>query len=99
MTEEAHSAPAPGADAAPDGDPSQSYAEAIAELDQILREIEDETLDVDVLATRVKRAAELVRFCRGRIRNATREVEHVVAALDETDPSTASAGPDAAPTD
>ena len=67
----------------PEGDPSLTYTEAMAELDRILREIEDEALDVDVLAARVKRAAELVRFCRGRIRNATREVEQVVAALDD----------------
>jgi len=79
----------PLTEAAAGADPSLTYTEAMAELDRILREIEDEALDVDVLAARVKRAAELVRFCRARIRNATREVEQVVAALDDevTDPT------------
>lgn len=72
-----------GAPSPPEDDPSLTYTAAMAELDRILREIEDEALDVDVLAARVKRAAELVRFCRTRIRNATQEVERVVAALDD----------------
>ena len=91
MTSTPEGAPPP-AEADAGADPSLTYTEAMAELDRILREIEDEALDVDVLAARVKRAAELVRFCRARIRNATREVEQVVAALDDevadpTDPT------------
>jgi exodeoxyribonuclease VII small subunit len=82
VTSTPEGAPSP-AEADPGADPSLTYTEAMAELDRILREIEDEALDVDVLAARVKRAAELVRFCRARIRNATREVERVVAALDD----------------
>ena len=43
------------------------YAEALAELESILAEIEDDAVDVDVLAARVKRGAELLRICRSRI--------------------------------
>ena len=58
------------------------YAEALAELEAILAEIEDDAVDVDVLATRVKRAAELLRVCRDRITAAQVEVSQVVAELE-----------------
>jgi exodeoxyribonuclease VII small subunit len=58
------------------------YATAVAELDDILNELEDEALDVDILATRVERASTLIRFCRGRITSARTQVEQIVADLD-----------------
>lgn len=58
------------------------YAEAVAELDTILAELEAEEVDVDVLAARVARAAELVRLCRARIQSARVEVERIVADLE-----------------
>ena len=58
------------------------YAEALAELESILTEIEDDAVDVDVLAARVKRAAELLRVCRDRITAAKVEVTQIVAELE-----------------
>lgn len=58
------------------------YADALAELETILEEIEDDAVDVDVLAARVKRAAELLRVCRARITAARVEVTQIVADLD-----------------
>ncbi len=68
----------------PDADDIQEigYAQALAELDSILEEIEDDAVDVDVLAARVKRAAELLRVCRARITAAKVEVTQIVAELD-----------------
>jgi len=60
-----------------------SYAEALAELDDILAELEDEALDVDVLSDRVERASELIRFCRERITTARTQVQQIVADLDD----------------
>ena len=67
------------------------YAGALAELDSILVELEDETLNVDILADRVGRASELISFCRTRIRDAQLNVEQIVADID--------AGDEDAPTD
>ncbi len=67
----------PGDDA-----PAATYASAMAELDTILRTLEDDELDVDALASRVARAAELLRWCRSRIAETKMQVEHVVADLD-----------------
>jgi len=57
------------------------YAAALAELETILAEIEDDAVDVDVLATRVRRAAELLRVCRDRISAARVEVTQIVTEL------------------
>lgn len=58
------------------------YAAAMAELEQILEELEGEDPDVDVLANRVERAATLIEVCRRRITNASIQVERVVAVLE-----------------
>ena len=64
------------------------YADALAELEGILEEIEDDAVDVDVLAARVKRAAELLRVCRSRITAARDEVDRIVADLAPGDAAT-----------
>jgi exodeoxyribonuclease VII small subunit len=58
------------------------YAEALAELETILNELERPDVDVDVLASKVQRASELIRICRDRIGNARMQVEKVVGGLD-----------------
>ena len=58
------------------------YADAMAELESILDDLEDDDLDVDVLASRVERASTLISLCRDRIGSARVQVEKVVASLD-----------------
>lgn len=62
------------------------YAEALDELDVILRELEGTDVDVDRLAERVARAAELIAVCRQRIGAARLRIEQVVADLDDGSP-------------
>jgi exodeoxyribonuclease VII small subunit len=82
----------------PDDPEAVGYGEALAELESILDEIEDDSVDVDVLATRVRRAAVLLRVCRDRITSARVEVEQIVADL-EPGATTADADPDDDPDD
>jgi exodeoxyribonuclease VII small subunit len=72
---------------APDAQDPDGYAEAVTELESILREIEDVDVDVDVLADRVRRAADLIEWCRGRILAAREAVEDATADLVDDDPS------------
>ena len=58
------------------------YADAMRELDDILEELERDDLDVDVLATRVQRASELIQLCRTRIARAQADVDQVVTDLE-----------------
>lgn len=72
--------------AAPTMSPSdepQGYAEALAELEAILDELERSDVDVDRLASQVQRAARLVSFCRERIDHARVQIEQVVADLGD----------------
>ncbi|MGB8861392.1 MAG: exodeoxyribonuclease VII small subunit [Ilumatobacteraceae bacterium] len=66
-------------------EPAAGYAEALAELETILADLERTDVDVDVLAVQVKRAAELIGFCRDRIGNARLQIEQVVAELGTDD--------------
>jgi exodeoxyribonuclease VII small subunit len=58
------------------------YADAMAELGDLLAELERDDLDVDVLAERVRRAGELITLCRARIARAQADVEGIVTNLD-----------------
>ena len=58
------------------------YAAALAELEGILADLEDDGIDIDLLGTKVARATELIRLCRDRITAARVQVERVVADLD-----------------
>ncbi|MFM8862740.1 MAG: exodeoxyribonuclease VII small subunit [Acidimicrobiia bacterium] len=58
------------------------YAEAVAELEEILAELEADDVDVDRLAEQVKRAADLIESCRARLSEARVEVTRIVADLD-----------------
>ena len=58
------------------------YAEAMAELEEILEELEGDQLDVDVLAERVRRASELIKSCRTRIARAQADVDKIVTDLE-----------------
>ena len=62
------------------------YAEAMRELEEILDELENDDLDVDVLAVRVRRASELIHVCRARITRAEDDVAKIVTALEDFDP-------------
>ena len=59
------------------------YAEALEELETILRELEGDNVDVDRLTERVTRARALIARCRQRIGDARVQIEQVVAELDQ----------------
>ncbi|MFV0258303.1 MAG: exodeoxyribonuclease VII small subunit [Acidimicrobiales bacterium] len=64
-----------------EGAPDPGYGAAIEELESILTELEGRDVDVDVLAERVARGAELVRVCRRHLRAARVEVDAVIEEL------------------
>lgn len=48
---------------------SMTYAEAVAEIEQILGRMKQEQASIDTLAEDVKRATELIAFCREQLYN------------------------------
>jgi exodeoxyribonuclease VII small subunit len=57
-----------------------TYSEAIAEVEQILARLRDEQIDVDALATEVKRATELIAECRAQLTDVERAVKEQLEA-------------------
>lgn len=59
-----------------------TYEEAYNELADIARAIETESVSVDILAEKVKRAAELIAFCQNKLRSTETEVNKIIAQMD-----------------
>lgn len=60
-----------------------NYEKAKAELETILEELERGEAGIDTLAKQVKRAAELIRLCREKLKNTEREVEGLLDELED----------------
>jgi exodeoxyribonuclease VII small subunit len=60
-----------------------TYSQALTELERIIAEIESEETDVDTVAEKVKRAAQLITFCRSRLKETGEEVKKVLAGMEE----------------
>jgi len=69
--------------AEPQDQPSLSFREAMEELEGILERIEGEEIDIDRLAEELRRAAQLLDVCRGKIRKAEVEVTQIVQSLEQ----------------
>jgi exodeoxyribonuclease VII small subunit len=54
---------------------NQTYEQAYAELQQILQALQEEQVSVDELGERSRRAAELLRYCREKLRRTEAELE------------------------
>ncbi|WP_374173182.1 exodeoxyribonuclease VII small subunit [Flavobacterium tructae] len=59
-----------------------TYEAAYAELAAIAKEIENETISVDVLATKVKRASELITFCQTKLKSTESEVNKIISQME-----------------
>lgn len=81
MTETTHNQ---SDDAGSDGSDKDdlAYADAMAELEEILSQLEGTDVDVDILAEQVQRATQLIGHCRARIEQARLEVEDAVGTLE-----------------
>ena len=60
-----------------------TYSQAIGELEKIINEIEAESVDVDVMAEKVKRATYLIKFCKSNLRTTEEEVKKVLSDIEE----------------
>lgn len=58
------------------------YEDSFNELKQIAKEIENESVSVDVLAQKVKRASELITFCQTKLRSTEAEVNKIISQME-----------------
>ena len=54
-----------------------SFNASMAEIKEILKDIEDGELDIDKLAAKVKRASELIKLCQQKLRETEKEIDAV----------------------
>lgn len=62
-----------------------NYTEAIVELESIVSDLENATIGVDELSEKVKRAAELIKFCRSKLTSTEKEVNAILQNLSSDD--------------
>lgn len=76
--------PGPPDASAGQGETALGFRQAMEELEGILERIEGEEIDIDQLAQELRRAAQLLDICRGKIRKAEVEVTQIVQTLTES---------------
>ncbi len=59
-----------------------SYSEAMAEIEEILEKIENEELDVDELAEKVKRVSVLLKTCKDKLTKTNEQVESILKEME-----------------
>lgn len=59
-----------------------TYEAAKSELTAISIEIESEEISVDQLASKVKRASELIEFCQTKLKNTEAEVSKIISRME-----------------
>ncbi|MDO8951208.1 MAG: exodeoxyribonuclease VII small subunit [Draconibacterium sp.] len=60
-----------------------TYNEAMAEVEEILEKIENEELDVDDLAEKVKRVSVLLKICKDKLLKTNEQVEQILKEMEE----------------
>ncbi len=59
-----------------------TYNDAIAEIEDIIARIENEELDVDDMAQKVKRVSFLLNLCREKLKTTEAEVEKILKEME-----------------
>lgn len=59
-----------------------TYTEAKKQLEEIVGQLEDNTLDIDLLAEKVKTAQELIKFCRDKLYKTDEEIQKLLASKE-----------------
>jgi exodeoxyribonuclease VII small subunit len=59
-----------------------TYENAYKELTEIAQAIETESVSVDVLAEKVKRASDLIEFCQTKLRATEAEVNKIIKQME-----------------
>ena len=61
-----------------------TYEAAYKELALIAKEIENESVSVDVLAQKVKRASDLITFCQTKLKSTEAEVNKIITQMENS---------------
>ena len=55
------------------------YEQALAELQAIVRRMENDEMDIDQMSEQLKRAQELIKFCKDKLTKTDEEIKKILA--------------------
>lgn len=60
-----------------------SYSNAMKELQTIMSEIEQNDANIDILIEKVKRASELIKYCKKQLTETNSEIQKILDSITE----------------
>ena len=63
----------------------ETYAQAMARLETIVRQVDGNELDIDELVDKIKEANEIIAFCSEKLKKADTEIEKLLADKHENE--------------
>ena len=63
----------------------ETYSQAMARLETIVRQVDSNELEVDELVEKIKEANEIIAFCSEKLKNADMEIEKMLADKQENE--------------
>ena len=63
--------------------PSLKYETAFAELQTIVRRMENDELDIDQMTEQLKRAQQLIKLCRDKLTKTDEEIKKILDAAEQ----------------
>jgi exodeoxyribonuclease VII small subunit len=55
-----------------------TFNEAISQIEEIVNSIESGEPDIDILSEKVKRASELIKLCREKLRETEKKIDEII---------------------
>lgn len=63
----------------------ETYSQAMNRLEKIVSQIDNNELEIDELAERIKEANEIIAFCESKLTKADQEIEKILAKKQESE--------------
>ena len=61
----------------------ETYSQAMARLETIVRQVDSNELEIDELVEKIKEANEIIAFCNAKLKKADVEIEKLLADKQE----------------
>ena len=58
------------------------YEEALDRLERIVKQMENDELDIDVMGEQLKQAQKLIKLCKDKLTKADNEIKRILEKLD-----------------
>ena len=63
----------------------ETYSQAMARLEAIVRQVDSNELEIDELVEKIKEANEIIAFCSEKLKKADSEIEKLLADKQESE--------------